>query len=86
MEYGILIAIGEDGDFQIIGSVASINEARELIQNYVSIGPELGFVPPFEFQIHRRRANGAYALIEKVSERRKFGCCLTHESTFTGGE
>ena len=66
MEYGILIAIGEDGYFQIIGSVASINEARELIQDYVSIGPELGFVPPFEFQIHRRGTSGGYTLIELV--------------------
>ena len=66
MDYGILIAMGEDEGFQIIGSVASINEARELIQDYVSIGPELGFVPPFEFQIHRRGTSGGYTLIELV--------------------
>ena len=53
MEYGILIAVGEEGYFQIVGSVASVEEARELIQGYVTIGPYSGFVPPFEFQIHR---------------------------------
>ena len=68
MEYGILVAIGEEGYFQIIGSVASIDEARELIQHYVTIGTDSGFVPPFEFQIHRRGTSGGYTLIEKVAE------------------
>ena len=68
MEYGILIAVGEEGYFQIVGSVASVEEARELIQGYVTIGPYSGFVPPFEFQIHRRGTSGGYTLIEKVAE------------------
>lgn len=63
MEYGILIANGEypDDGFQIIGAVASVDEARELAQDYIRNGPENGALPPNHFVIHRRGPNGFYS-------------------------
>ena len=65
MEYGILIAIGEDNSFQIVGSIASIDEANEAAENYLNIGPDAGYVAPYEFQIHRRGISGGYTKIER---------------------
>ena len=64
MEYGILIAIGEENRMQIVGSVASLDEANELAENYIAIGPDAGYVAPYEFQIHRRDYGG-YTKIER---------------------
>lgn len=67
MEYGILIAVGEDGTFQIVNEVHSLNEANESAQNYLTYGPKMDWVAPYEFQIHRRGAEGAYVTIEKFN-------------------
>ena len=34
MEYGILVVESEDGQYQIIGPVDSLSEAKEIAQNY----------------------------------------------------
>jgi hypothetical protein len=69
MEYGILVV--EDGNelYQILGSVWSIDEARELAENYESLAaPENpnAQVPPTQYIIHRRNPNGFYTRREKL--------------------
>ena len=63
MEYGILVV--EDGSelYQILGAVWSLNEAAELAENYERIcGPDNpdAQVPPTEYIIIRRNADGFY--------------------------
>ncbi len=65
MEYGILIAVAEDGAFQIIGAVDNREEAKTLADEYIAIGPENDYLAPYEFQIHRRGTGGAYTTIER---------------------
>jgi adenylylsulfate kinase-like enzyme len=64
MEYGILVAeqkIGETwGGYQIIGSVSSIAEAREMAANYMKYGPNNGLLAPDLFVIRRRDEKGWY--------------------------
>jgi len=69
MEYGILIANGEypDDGFQVVGAVASVDEARELAQEYIRNGPENGALPPDRFTIHRRGPNGFYSRFEPLA-------------------
>ncbi len=72
MEYGILIV--EDGNelFQILGSVWSLAEARELAQLYErAAAPENpdASVPPTEFVIHRRGPGGYYTRREPLELR-----------------
>ena len=64
MEYGILIV--EDGNelYQVIGSVYSLSEAREMAENYESCaGPDVDYasVPPESFVIVRRGPEGFYS-------------------------
>lgn len=66
MEYGILVAVAEDGQFQIINAVDNINEAKLLADEYVAHGPENGYVAPWEFQIHRRGNGGAYTVVDHL--------------------
>jgi hypothetical protein len=69
MEYGILVAHGEypnDG-FQIVGAVASIDEARELAHGYIRNGPENNALAPDRFTIHRRGQNGFYSVWEPLA-------------------
>ena len=66
MEYGILIAVGEEGLFQVIGAVDSREEAKQLADEYLRLGPDNGYVPPWEFQIHRRGNGGAYTNIDHL--------------------
>jgi hypothetical protein len=66
MEYGILVAVGEDGSFQIVGAVDNRNEAKYMADEYIRFGPDHGYVPPWEFQIHRRGNVGAYTNIDHV--------------------
>ena len=47
MEYGILIAVGEEGTFQILGAVDSREEAKQLADEYVWLGPDNGYVAPY---------------------------------------
>jgi hypothetical protein len=67
MEYGILVAVAEDGSFQIIGSVANRVEAQELAADYVVHGPENDYLAPYEFQIHRRSSTGGYTNIDHLT-------------------
>lgn len=66
MEYGILVAVAEDGSFQIVGAVDSREEARELANGYMRIGPENDYLAPWEFVIHRRGAGGAYTVVDHL--------------------
>ena len=54
MEYGILVVESEDGQYQIIGPVDSLSEAKEIAQNYLNHGPESGCLAPDRFVIVRR--------------------------------
>lgn len=66
MNYGILVAVAEDGNFQIVGAVDSRKEAQELADEYISIGPANDYLAPYEFQIHRRGNGGAYTNIDHL--------------------
>jgi hypothetical protein len=73
MEYGILVVeadvegIGVWDHYQIIGPVDSIDEAREIAQNYLVNGPESGCLAPDRFVIHRRGPWGWYTIREVVN-------------------
>jgi hypothetical protein len=60
MEYGILIAESEDGQYQILGSVWSLEEAKELIENYFIHGPKCDCLAPDRFVIRQRGDSGFY--------------------------
>ena len=66
MEYGILVAVAEDGGFQIIGAVDNREEAQALADNYLAIGPDADYLAPWEFQIHRRGNGGGYTVIDHL--------------------
>ena len=68
MEYGILIAIGADGSFQVIGAVDSQDEALPLADEYIRLGPDNDYLAPERFEIHRRGDGGAYTLIEPLTD------------------
>lgn len=69
MEYGILVV--EDGNdlWQILGAVWSLDEARELADNYernaTPDNPDTE-VPPTWYIIMRRNANGFYTMREAL--------------------
>jgi hypothetical protein len=65
MEYGILIAESDCaqrtiGEYQIIGAVDSLEEAREIAQNYTVHGPDSDCLAPDRFVIVRRGQWGWY--------------------------
>ena len=63
MEYGILVVEDSGGLYQILGAVWSLDEARELAENYERhAGPENpnASVPPESYVIIRRNAVGWY--------------------------
>ena len=64
MEYGILVAESEDGAYQVIGAVWSLDEAQELKDQYIVAGPDNDYVAPERFVIHRRGDTGAYTVRE----------------------
>jgi hypothetical protein len=66
MNYGILVAVAEDGSFQIVGEVDNRDEAKTLADEYIALGPDNGYVAPWEFQIHRRGNGGAYTNIDHL--------------------
>ena len=66
MEYGILVAVSEDGDYQIIGEVDSYKEAQERVEEYMRIGPDNDLLAPSNFLIHRRGPGGFYNISEAV--------------------
>ena len=66
MEYGILVAVAEDGSFQIVGAVDNRNEAKDMADEYIAIGPNIDYLAPWEFQIHRRGNGGAYTVIDHL--------------------
>ena len=63
MEYGILVVEDDNGLYQILGAVWSLDEAREMIGNYERIAspdnPDTP-VPPTEYVLIRRNSNGFY--------------------------
>lgn len=66
MKYGILVAVAEDGAFQIIGAVDNRDEAKVLADEYIAHGPDNDYLAPWEFQIHRRATDGAYTTIDHL--------------------
>jgi len=65
MEYGILVAESDCalrtiGEYQIIGAVDSLEEEREIAQNYTVHGPDSGCLAPDRFVIVRRGEWGWY--------------------------
>jgi hypothetical protein len=66
MEYGILVAVAEDGSFQIVGAVDTRNEAKDMADEYILHGPLFDYLAPSEFQIHRRGNGGAYTVIDHL--------------------
>ena len=60
MEYGILVVESEDGQYQIIGPVDSVSEAKEIAQNYMAHGPANGLLAPEQFILVRRDCNGHF--------------------------
>ena len=60
MEYGILVVESEDGQYQIIGPVDSVSEAKEIAENYTVHGPDSGCLAPDRFVIVRRGQWGWY--------------------------
>ena len=69
MEYGILTAESDGGEYQIIGAVDSPDEARELMQSYflsASFDCDCPNLAPDRFVIHRRGIGGWYTRRETV--------------------
>jgi hypothetical protein len=66
MECGILVAVAEDGLFQIVGVVDNRDEAQFLADEYLRLGPDNDYLAPREFQIHRRGNGGAYTNIDHL--------------------
>lgn len=69
MEYGILVVEDSNELYQILGAVWSINEALEMAENYESLAsPENpdASVPPTQYVIIRRNANGFYTRRESL--------------------
>jgi hypothetical protein len=65
MEYGILVAESDTEGigvwtYQIIGAVDSLEEAREIAQNYTVHGPDSDCLAPDRFVIVRRGQWGWY--------------------------
>lgn len=65
MDTGILMAIGEDGDFQVVGLASSEDEAAELAAGYMKYGPDNDCIPPARFELHRNY-NGIYNRITEI--------------------
>ena len=66
MEYGILVAESEDGGYQVISAVDSVDEAREHIASYIIAGPDYDCIAPYEFIIVRRDEHGFYTRREVI--------------------
>jgi hypothetical protein len=66
MEYGILVAVAEDGSFQIVGECDNRDEAQRMADEYIALGPDNDYLAPWEFQIHRRADGGAYTNIDHL--------------------
>ena len=60
MEYGILVVENDEGRYQILGAVWSLDEARELADTYFANGYKAGCIAPDSFAIHRRGVTGMY--------------------------
>ena len=60
MEYGILIAVADNGTFQIVGAVDSRTEAQVMADGYLSSGADGDCLAPDHFEIHRRGQWGWY--------------------------
>ena len=66
MEYGILVVEGYNGTYQIIGAVDSVNDAKEMADNYIKVGPDNDWLCPEVFVINRRGTDGAYTIRETM--------------------
>jgi len=67
MNNAFLMAVAEDGAFQIVGETSSLEEARDMADNYTAHGPDDGCIAPMEFQVHMRGAGGWYTRIVKLA-------------------
>ena len=72
MEYGILVV--EDGNelYQILGTVWTLDEARELAESYERVaGPECPYanVPYSDYVIIRRGPEGFYSVRQQFDPR-----------------
>ena len=63
----ILIAIGEEGGFQVVGEADSLEECRGLANEYEVLGPEDDCLAPEEFQVHARSTGGFYRCIATLA-------------------
>jgi len=66
MEYGILMAIGEEGGFQVVGIASSEDEAAEMAAGYMKYGPDSDCLAPDHFELHRNY-NGIYNRITEIT-------------------
>jgi hypothetical protein len=64
-ESGVLMAIGVEGSFQVVGIVSTTEEAIEMADGYIAAGPEGLALCPEEFQIHWRTGRGFYTRLER---------------------
>lgn len=67
MNDGILIAVGEDGGFQVVAQVASLSEAQEMIADYITHGPFCDCLAPDHFEVHSQGPTGYYTRIETIA-------------------
>jgi hypothetical protein len=61
MEFSHLIAESEDGGYQPVEVVSSPEEMREAIQNYITNGPDAGWIAPDRFALWTRNATGGFS-------------------------
>ena len=68
MESAILMAEGENGQYQIVDivDVSSPGEALEQAANYMAHGPANGLLAPEQFILVRRDCNGHFTRRETV--------------------
>jgi hypothetical protein len=65
MDYGILMAIGEDETFQVVGIASTEDEAAEKAAGYMKYGPNSDCLAPARFELHRNY-NGIYNRITEI--------------------
>lgn len=66
MEYSLLIAEDEDGNYQPIEMVSSQAEIDEAVANYIKHGPDCNWIAPYIFTLWSRNSTGGYALRKNI--------------------